>query len=57
MRTNERLANEGLLLWRATYWIGNIIQLNDTGFVNIEVKYHLESQSKKYYYQSNSFFK
>ena len=27
------------------------------GFVSIEVKYHLESQSKKYDYQSNSFLK
>ena len=33
-----------LLLWKAIYWIGNITQLNKIGFVNIEVKYHLESQ-------------
>ena len=46
MRTNERLAN-----LRAASMEGDI------DFVNIEVKYHLESQSKKYYYQSNSFFK
>ena len=34
-----------------------LTQLNDIDFVNIEEKYNLESQSKKYYYQSNSFFK
>ena len=34
-----------------------LTQLNDIDFVNVEVKYHLESQSKKYYFQSNSFFK
>ena len=34
-----------------------LTQLNDIDFVNIEVQYHLESQSKKYYYRSNSFFR
>ena len=49
MRANERLANLG-----AASMEGDILdrQLNDTDFVNIEVKYHLESQSKKHnYYQ------
>ena len=32
-------------------------QYNDIAFLNIEVKYHQESESKKHYYQSNSFFK
>ena len=45
MRTNERLANLG-----AASMKGDITQLNYIDFVNIEVKYHMESQSKKYYY-------
>ena len=38
------------------YWLGSIAQLNDIAFLNFEVKYHLESQSKIDFYQSNSFF-
>ena len=40
---------------KAIYWIGNITQLNYIGFVNIEVKYNLESRSKKYFYQPIKF--
>ena len=48
MRADDKLANlGGLFLWKARYWIGNIIQLNEIGFMNIEVKYHVKSQSKK----------
>ena len=57
MRTNERLANLGAASMEDDILDRQLTQLNDTDFVNIEEKYNLESQSKKYYYQSNSFFK
>ena len=57
MRTNERLANLGAASMEDDILDRQLTQLNDIDFVNIEEKYNLESQSKKYYYQSNSFFK
>ena len=57
MRTNGRLANLGAASMEGDILDRQLTQLNDIDFVNIEVKYHLESQSKKYYYQPNSFFK
>ena len=57
MRADERLANLGSFIWKAIYWLGDMTQLNDIGFLNNEAKYHWESQSKKCHYQSNSFFK
>ena len=57
MRTNERLANLGAASMEDDILDRQLTQLNDIDFVNIEVKYHLESQSKKYYHQSNSFLK
>ena len=57
MRTNERFANLGAACMEGDILDRQLTQLNDTDFVNIEVKYHLESQIKKNYYQSNSFFK
>ena len=57
MRTNERLANLGAACMEGDILDRQLTQLNDIDFVNIEVKYHLESQIKKNYYQSNSFFK
>ena len=56
-RKNERLANLGTASKEGNILDTNITQLNDIAFVNIEVKYHLQSQSKKYYYQSKSFLK
>ena len=53
LRADERLANLGAVYMEGNiYWLGSITQLNDTAFLNVEVKYHLESQSKKYYYKS-----
>ena len=57
MRANGRLANLGAASMEGDILDRQLTQLNYIDFVNIEVKYHLESQSKKYYYQSNSFFK
>ena len=42
---------------KAIYWLGNMTRLNDIGVLNIEVKHHQESQSRKRHYQSKSFFK
>ena len=46
VRIDERLAN-----LEVVYMVGNILGditwLNDIGFLNIKVKYHRESQSKK----------
>ena len=57
MRTNERLANLGAASMEDDILDRQLTQLNDIDFVNIEEKYNLKSQSKKYYYPSNSFFK
>ena len=45
MRTNERVVNLGAASMEDDILIGNIAQLNDIDFVNMEVKYHRESQS------------
>ena len=55
MGANERLANLRAASMESDILDRQLTKLNDIGFVNIEVKYHLESQSKKYYYESNSF--
>ena len=57
MGANERLANLRAASMESDILDRQLTKLNDIGFVNIEVKYHLESQSKKYYYQPDSFFK
>ena len=44
MRTNERLANLGAASMEGDILDRQLTQLNDIDFVNIEVKYHLESQ-------------
>ena len=56
VRADERLANLGVV-----YMEGDILARRYdsilSGFLNIGVKYHQESQSKKFHYQSNSFSK
>ena len=55
VRADERLANLGVVYVEGS--LGDMTRLNDIDFLNIEVKYHWESQSKKCHYQSNSFLK
>ena len=56
VRAEKRLANLGVVCMEDNKLAGNMTRLNDINFVNIEVKYHWESETRKYHYQSNSFF-
>ena len=55
VRADKILANLGVAYMEGD--LGDMTRLNDINFLNIDVKYHWESQSKKCPYHSNSFFK